>query len=51
MNRLRREACLARPGKGSHIVFNKDGRRVGVSGYGGDIPIRELRSIRQPFLP
>jgi len=38
MNRLRREGWMAWPGKGSHVIFKKDGRRVVVSNHAGEIP-------------
>jgi predicted RNA binding protein YcfA (HicA-like mRNA interferase family) len=45
MNRLRREGWVERAGKGSHLVFLKDGRTVVVSNHPGDIKIGTLRSI------
>jgi predicted RNA binding protein YcfA (HicA-like mRNA interferase family) len=45
MNRLRREAWAERPGKGSHLVFSKDGRTVVVPNHRGDIAPGTLRSI------
>jgi len=45
INRLRREGWDERLGKGAHIVFKKDGRRVVVSNHGGEIPSGTLRAI------
>ncbi len=45
MSRLRREGWTERPGKGSHTIFKKAGRRVVVSNHSGDIPSGTLRSI------
>jgi predicted RNA binding protein YcfA (HicA-like mRNA interferase family) len=45
MNRLRREGWTERPGKGSHVIFKKGGRRVVVSSHAGDIPTGTLRAI------
>jgi predicted RNA binding protein YcfA (HicA-like mRNA interferase family) len=45
MQRLRREGWSERPGKGSHVVFRMDWRRVVVSQRAGDIPKGTLRSI------
>ncbi len=45
MNRLRREGWMARLGKGSHVIFKKDGRRVVVSNHAGEIPTGTLRAI------
>jgi predicted RNA binding protein YcfA (HicA-like mRNA interferase family) len=45
MNRLRREAWVERAGKGSHVIFRKEGRRVVVSNHAGDIPSGTLRAI------
>ncbi len=45
MNRLRREGWMAWPGKGSHVIFKKDGRRVVVSNHAGEIPTGTLRAI------
>jgi len=44
-NRLRREGWQMRPGKGAHLVFKKDGRRVVISNHTGDIPTGTLRAI------
>lgn len=38
MNRLRREGWTERQGKGAHVIFKRDGRRVVVSNHSGDIP-------------
>jgi predicted RNA binding protein YcfA (HicA-like mRNA interferase family) len=43
--RLRREGWQERPGKGSHLVFRKEGRRVVVARHAGDIPSGTLRAI------
>jgi predicted RNA binding protein YcfA (HicA-like mRNA interferase family) len=45
MNRLRREGWIDRSGKGAHVVFKKDGRRVVISNHAGDIPTGTLRAI------
>ena len=45
MNRLRRENWTERSGKGSHVVFSKEGRTVVVSNHAGDIKPGTLRSI------
>lgn len=45
MNRLRREEWSERPGKGSHIIFKRDGKRVVVSNHSGDLPTGTLRAI------
>jgi predicted RNA binding protein YcfA (HicA-like mRNA interferase family) len=45
MNRLRREGWAERPGKGSHVIFKKDGQRVVVSNHTGEIPTGTLRNI------
>jgi len=45
MNRLRREGWDDRPGKGSHFIFKKMGKRVVVSNHSGDIPAGTLRAI------
>jgi predicted RNA binding protein YcfA (HicA-like mRNA interferase family) len=44
-NRLLREGWEMRAGKGSHLVFKKDGRRVVVSNHAGDIPSGTMRAI------
>ena len=44
-NRLKREGWVARSGKGSHVIFRKDVRRVVVSNHSGDIPTGTLREI------
>lgn len=43
--RLMREGWTERPGKGSHAIFKKLGRRVVASRHGGDIPTGTLRAI------
>jgi predicted RNA binding protein YcfA (HicA-like mRNA interferase family) len=43
--RLRREGSEERPGKGSHLVFRKGGKRVVVSQHSGDVPTGTLREI------
>jgi predicted RNA binding protein YcfA (HicA-like mRNA interferase family) len=45
MNRLRREGWIERSGKGAHVIFKKQGRRVVVSNHAGDIPSGTLRAI------
>ncbi len=45
MSRLRRDGWEELRGKGSHIIFKKDGRRVVVSSHRGDIPKGTLRAI------
>ena len=45
MNRLRREGWTERQGKGAHVIFKRDGRRVVVSNHSGDIPTGTLRAI------
>ncbi len=42
ISRLRREGW---PGRGSHLVFRKNGRRVVVENHRGDIPTGTLRQI------
>jgi predicted RNA binding protein YcfA (HicA-like mRNA interferase family) len=55
INRLRREGWIERRGKGAHVIFKKDGRRVVVSNHAGDIPTGTLRAIGEqagwPFPP
>lgn len=36
---------LSVKGKGAHLIFKKDGRRVVVSNHNGDIPTGTLRAI------
>ncbi len=45
MQRLRREGWTERAGKGSHVIFAKDGRIVVVTNHPGDIARGTLRSI------
>jgi predicted RNA binding protein YcfA (HicA-like mRNA interferase family) len=45
MRRLLREGWAERQGKGSHVIFKKDGRRVVVSNHSGEIPTGTLRAI------
>jgi predicted RNA binding protein YcfA (HicA-like mRNA interferase family) len=45
MSRLRREGWTERTGKGSHVIFKRDGKRVVVSNHSGNIPIGTLRAI------
>ncbi len=45
MNRLRREGWTERAGKGSHVIFKRNGKRVVVSNHSGDIPLGTLRAI------
>jgi predicted RNA binding protein YcfA (HicA-like mRNA interferase family) len=46
MQRLRREGWSERPGKGSHVIFTKQGQKnITVSSHGGDLPMGTLRSI------
>jgi predicted RNA binding protein YcfA (HicA-like mRNA interferase family) len=43
--RLQREGWVARPGKGSHMLFKKGSLRVVVSNHSGDVPSGTLRAI------
>lgn len=43
--RLRREEWSERPGRGAHLVFRRNGRRVVVSQHSGDVPLGTLRVI------
>jgi predicted RNA binding protein YcfA (HicA-like mRNA interferase family) len=43
--RLRREGWQERPGKGSHLIFRRDGKRVVIAVHRGDIPTGTLRAI------
>jgi predicted RNA binding protein YcfA (HicA-like mRNA interferase family) len=43
--RLRRDGWTERPGKGAHLIFKKDGRRVVVANHRGDVPSGTLRAI------
>jgi predicted RNA binding protein YcfA (HicA-like mRNA interferase family) len=45
IRRLRREGFSERPGRGAHIVFQKEERVVIVSNHRGDIPPGTLRAI------
>jgi predicted RNA binding protein YcfA (HicA-like mRNA interferase family) len=45
ISRLRREGWEERPGKGSHLIFKKPGKRVVVANHSGDIPTGTLRAI------
>ena len=45
VGRLRKEGWLERPGKGSHVVFSKDGRRVTVPTSKKELPLGTYRSI------
>jgi predicted RNA binding protein YcfA (HicA-like mRNA interferase family) len=45
INRLEREGWVARIGKGSHLIFKRNGLRVVVSNHTGDIPSGTLRAI------
>jgi predicted RNA binding protein YcfA (HicA-like mRNA interferase family) len=45
IRRLRREGSEERPGKGSHLIFRKAGKRVVVANHSGDIPTSTLREI------
>ncbi len=45
ITRLRREGWMERPGKGSYVIFKKDGRRVVISNHAGEIPTGILRAI------
>jgi predicted RNA binding protein YcfA (HicA-like mRNA interferase family) len=45
IRRLRREGWEERPGKGSHLVFRKEGKRVVIANHPGDIPTGALREI------
>ncbi len=45
IRRLRREGWAERPGKGSHLIFRKEGNRVVIANHPGDIPTGTLREI------
>ena len=45
ISRFRREGWTERPGKGAHMIFKKNGRRVVVAKHGGDVPTGTLRAI------
>jgi predicted RNA binding protein YcfA (HicA-like mRNA interferase family) len=45
INRLRREGWAERQGKGSHVIFTKDGRVVVVPNHRGDLKTGTLRAI------
>jgi predicted RNA binding protein YcfA (HicA-like mRNA interferase family) len=45
INRLRREGWDERQGKGAHMIFKKNNRRVVVSNHRGDVPTGTLRAI------
>jgi len=44
IRRLRREGWEERPGKGSHLIFRKEGKHVVIANR-GDIPTGTLREI------
>lgn len=43
--RLRREGWAERPGKGSHLIFRKEGKRVVIANHPGDMPTGTLREV------
>ena len=45
MQRLRREGWAERPGRGSHVKFQKEGRSVIVPNHPGDLRTGTLRAI------
>ncbi len=45
IRRLRREGWEQRQGKGSHLIFRKNGKRVVIANHPGDIPTGTLREI------
>jgi predicted RNA binding protein YcfA (HicA-like mRNA interferase family) len=46
IQRLRRQGWTERQGKGSHVIFTKQGHRnITVSSHGGDLPMGTLRAI------
>ena len=45
IGRLRREGWIERQGKGSHLIFRKNGKRVDIAQHPGDIPTGTLREI------
>jgi predicted RNA binding protein YcfA (HicA-like mRNA interferase family) len=45
IRRLLREGWEERPGKGSHLIFRKEGKRVVIANHRGDIPTGTLREI------
>jgi len=45
IRRLRREGWRERPGKGSHPIFRKEGKRVIIANHPVDIPTGTLREI------
>ena len=46
MQRLRREGWAEQPGKGSHVIFSRRGRKdIPVPRHGGDLPTGTLRAI------
>jgi predicted RNA binding protein YcfA (HicA-like mRNA interferase family) len=45
IRRLRREGWEERPGKGSHLIFREESRRVVIANHRGDIPSGTLREI------
>ena len=50
IRRLRREGWEERPGKGSHLIFRKESRRVVIANHRGDIPSGTLREICRRLL-
>jgi predicted RNA binding protein YcfA (HicA-like mRNA interferase family) len=45
IRRLRREGWEEPPGKGSQLIFRKEGKRVVIANHRGDIPTGTLREI------
>ncbi len=45
ISRLRREGWSEAQGKGSHLVFRKDGKKTVIARHRGDIPLGTLRAI------
>jgi len=45
IGRLCREGWIERQGKGSHLIFRKNGKRVDIAQHPGDIPTGTLREI------
>jgi predicted RNA binding protein YcfA (HicA-like mRNA interferase family) len=45
IRRLRREGWMEGQGKGSHLIFRKNAKRVVIAQHPGDIPMRTLREI------
>jgi predicted RNA binding protein YcfA (HicA-like mRNA interferase family) len=45
IRRLRREGWEEQPGKGSHLIFRRAGKRVVIANHPGDSPTGTLREI------